>query len=361
MTLRLVFYLPALAGGGGERVMAVLASEMARRGHEVTVLVDFDADENLSFLSPQVALSRLHRNHFRSVIALARIVGEIQPDAVLTAIGGSCLKALLASPFSSRRKVIISYHGYLSNEHRLLGTAHIIGAALWTRIAAATVCVSDGLRAYLIAKWRAAPERCVRIFNPIIVEGVDSSADAAALAAREPIVVAVGRLVEIKNFCFLVRAFAQMADSSAKLVILGEGPDRAIIEAAALELGVAERVILPGYVRKPWDWYAKAKCFALTSHMEAFGNVVVEALAHGLPVVSTHCAGPEEILNDERLGSVVSNFEEAAFARAMEAALANPGDPAPRRARAAEFSVARSADAYEALFARVKQRSLYSK
>jgi glycosyltransferase involved in cell wall biosynthesis len=337
MTLRLVFYLPALAGGGGERVLAVLASEMARRGHEVTMLVDFDAGENQSFLSQRVALQTLDRNHARSVIALSRALRRIQPDVVLTAIGGSCLKAILATPFSSRRRVVISYHGYLENEHRILGAAHIIGAALWTRISAAAVCVSDGLMRHLIDKWRAAPERCVRIFNPIMVGGVDLSLDAATFAAREPVVLAAGRLVEIKNFCFLVRAFARVAESSARLVILGEGPERAAIEATARELGVAGRVSLPGYVPTPWDWYSQARCFALTSHVEAFGNVVVEALAHGLPVVSTCCAGPEEILTDERLGAIVRHFDEAAFARAIDAALANPGDPAPRRARAADF------------------------
>lgn len=353
MTRRLLFYTTSLSGGGAERVFVVLASELARRGHDVTMAFDFDAEENRAFLAPEVKVVVLGGRHHHSFPALIRLLWRLRPDVFLTAIGGCDVKGILAAMLLGlRRRVVASFHGYLANEPGRFGQIHFRLAWAWTRLAGATVCVSDGLRRNVVEDWRGSPERCVRIYNPIAVRGTDPGLDAAALAAREPVVLAAGRLVPVKGFVFLVRAFARMERRDARLVILGQGPERAAIVAEATRLGVVDRLVLPGYVTAPWDWYARAGCFALSSEVEAFGNVVVEALAHGLPVVATPCDGPREILNHPGLGVTVP-AEEGAFAAALDAALAAPGDPAPRRARAAEFAVPVAAARYEELFDRV--------
>jgi len=348
-----MFYTTSPSGGGAERVWVVLASELARRGHDVTMVFDFDAEENRAFLGPEVKVVVIGRGHARSLWALTRLLRRLAPDLLVTAIGGSDIKGLLAALPRRRRLVVGSYHGYLANESGLFGALHFRFAKLWTWMAATTVCVSDGLRRDVVERWGALADRCVRIYNPIAVVGADPTLDAAALAAREPIVMGVGRLVEVKGFLFLVRAFARMRETTAKLVILGQGPQHDAILAEAARLGVADRVILPGYVAAPWTWYARARCFALSSRVEAFGNVVVEALAHGLPVVATPCDGPREILCDPALGVVSPLDDEQAFAAALDAALARPGDPRPRMARAADFSVTAAGDRYEALFDRL--------
>ena len=350
---RLVFYTTSLSGGGAERVWAVLASEFARRGHDVTLALDFDASENRGFIAPEVKVEVLGVRHFRSVLALGALIAETDPDLVISAIGGSDIKALAATLPFGRRRVVTSFHGYLANESRLFGFLHFVLARLWTWWSLATVCVSDGLRRNVVERWHAVAARCVRIYNPIAVEGTDPGLTAEALARRDKIVVGVGRLVAVKGFPFLVRAFAAMKDREARLVILGAGPEREAILAEATRLGVADRLELPGYVAAPWEWYGRARCFALSSEVEAFGNVVVEALAHGLPVVATACDGPSEILDDPRLGTLVPQGDVEAFARALDANLADPGDPAPRMARAGEFSVDAAVDRYEALFERV--------
>ncbi len=359
MARRLLFYTTSLSGGGAERVWVVLASELARRGHDVTLALDFDAEANRPFLSSDVKVEvigsgRGYASHLGSFLRLFGLLRRIDPDFMLTAVGGSDVKGVLAALLEGRAgRVITSFHGYLANETGLFGAIHVRLASLWTRLAAATVCVSDGLRRDMVDRWRASPTGCVRIYNPIAVAGADPALDAARLAARAPVIVAAGRLVPVKGFVFLVRAFAAVRRPDARLVVLGEGPEREAILAEAERLGVADRVSLPGYVTAPWEWYAHARCFALSSQVEAFGNVVVEALAHGLPVVATPCDGPREILSDARFGVISPFDDEAAFAAALDAALAEPGDPAPRIARAADFSVAKAADAYEALFDRL--------
>lgn len=356
MQRRLMLYTTSLSGGGAERVWAVLASELARRGHDVTLVVDFAAEENRSFLAPEVEIEVIGAGQLRSVAALKALIGRVRPDLVLTALGGCDIKTILATlPFGGRR-IVMSYHGYYTGEGGVLTKALVRLAAVWTRLTAATVCVSDDLRRYLVDRWHARADRLVRIYNPIVVEGVDPALDAASLAAREPLVLAVGRLVEVKDYTFLVRAFARMRDRTARLAILGQGGQHDAIEAEARRLGVADRVVLPGYVDLPWAWYARARCFALTSRFESFGNVVVEALAHGLPVVATPCGGPIEIVSDPRFGEVVPFDDEEAWARALDAALVSPGDPAPRMRRAADFAVSEITDEYEALIERVLAR-----
>ena len=110
---------------------------------------------------------------------------------------------------------------------------------------------------------------------------------------------------------------------------------------------------MPGYVAEPWGYFARARLCAVSSRSESFSNAVVEALAHGLPVVSTDCGGPGEIISRPEEGVLVPVGDESALAAALAAALASPGDPAPRIARAELFSVDRALDAYERLFEEV--------
>ena len=148
--------------------------------------------------------------------------------------------------------------------------------------------------------------------------------------------LACGRLAPTKNFSLLLRAFALVKPRDARLVIIGEGAERPLLEAEIRRLGLIGRVEMPGYVKEPWAYYANARCMAVSSLTESFGMALVEAMAHGLPVVSTDCGGPREVLDNGRLGPLVGR-----------------GDPAPRVRRAATYSRAAAADAYEGLFEEV--------
>ena len=106
---------------------------------------------------------------------------------------------------------------------------------------------------------------------------------------------------------------------------------------------------LPGYSKEPWAAYANAKCLVSSSISEKFGNTIVEAMAHGLPIVATACCGPLEILKAGEYGEIVPVGDEAALAGAMARALRTPVDPARQRARADDFSFARRVPVYEAL------------
>ena len=136
-------------------------------------------------------------------------------------------------------------------------------------------------------------------------------------------------------------------------IVYGEGPERERLQALIERLGLADRVSLPGYAADPWTAYGEARCFALASIDEAFGLVVVEALASGLPVVATTSGGPEEILDHGRYGALVPPRDPAAMASAIMDALDRPGDPGPRIERAQTFEARAVAARYMALFEEV--------
>lgn len=350
---RLLFYTHGLVGGGAERVWALVAAGLQARGWDVTFGVDFEAGANDALLPPDIKRVVFGRGHGKAVRAIAAYLRRDKPVAAFSAVGASNLKLLLAKTLARwKGAAVLSAHGRYDAEPRFLGRLNYASTIVTSRLAARTIVVSDDLRAYLIRRFRARPDRVTTIHNAIHLPPADNVPSAAALAARPDIVLAVGRLVPEKDFATLLAAVAQ-ATRQPRLVVLGDGPERGALEALAQSLGIAERVDFRGYLNEPWPAYGEAKMLALSSRTEAFGNVLVEALGHGLPVVATRCGGPEEVLRDGLDGRLVPVGDVAALAKAIDATLAEPGDPLPRRTRAETFSLDRALDQFETLIAEV--------
>jgi glycosyltransferase involved in cell wall biosynthesis len=141
---------------------------------------------------------------------------------------------------------------------------------------------------------------------------------------QPPVVLAVGRLTKQKDFPLLIRAFAQVCQKRrARLIILGEGPDRPLLEAQVSELGLEDEVALPGFVENPYAYMSRAALYVLSSQWEGLPTVLIEALYCGAPVVATDCpSGPREILANGRYGALVPMGDVSALAQAIEAGLA---------------------------------------
>lgn len=346
----LLFYTHALVGGGAERVWARLASGFAARGDRVTFAVDFEAQEALPLLTKDVTLEVLPRGHLAATVALARLIAAQKPAASLSAISVSNLKHALAANLAGRAdRAILSYHGFFDSEPERLSRLGYRLTPVLARASVATVAVSRALREDLVARFRAPAAKTTTIFNPAAPEPSPPPLDAATLAARPPLVAAIGRLVPDKDFVTLLRAFARLENRDARLVILGEGQERARLESEIGALGLAGRVDMPGFAANPGAFLAGARAFALSSRREAFSLVCVEALAHGLPVVATDCGGPREIVDAPALGRIVPVGDVEALARELAACLADPGDPAPRRRRALDFALDAALEAYDRL------------
>lgn len=339
MTTKVLFYTHGLVDGGAERLWSCLATAFRNRGYDVIFAQDFEADDNRSNLHPGIPLRTLGSRHISSVFALARYLREEKPDIALSAVGGSNLKLLLAKLIAgSPVRTIITYHGFREWTTGLLSLLTYLGLPILSACSNRTVAVSDGLRDDIVSRWRAKPDKTVTILNPVFFPRSAPVPTAGELLMRPEIILSVGRFVPEKNFPLLIRAFARLKRPNAKLVILGKGPDEKMLRNEIAKYNLQHRVLLPGYSREPWAHYEAARCFALSSNSEPFGNVVVEALAYGLPVVATACSGPQEILLHGRYGRIVATESELQLAHALDAALDDTDSPALRRQRADEFS-----------------------
>src|SRR5690606_15955724 len=158
----------------------------------------------------------------------------------------------------------------------------------------------------------------------------------------------VGTLKAVKRFDVAIEAFSRLpASLGATLCIVGEGPERRTLQAKIEELGMEGRVLLVGYRADTVPWYASADLLVLSSDYEGFGNVIVEAMEQGVPVVSTDCpSGPREILEDGRYGRLVPVGDAEALASAMLESLQSLHDYAALKARAQDFAVDKVADEY---------------
>ncbi len=350
--LKILFHSWSLAGGGAERVFAVLASGLAKRGHDVMFSVEHEDNQNLRYLDPLVRLLPPTGNRWETIAKLVHILKTEQPDISVSAISACNMRHAFAAVLAGRRnRAIMTYHGHASAEPESSNQLGYWATWLTSRLTARTVAVSDGLRRHVIRDWWGSPRRTVRIYNPTFVSADGLIAQTEAdLLARDPIVLSVGSFLPRKNFIALIKAFALVKTPGARLVILGEGRMRPELEAEVQRLQLQDRVTLPGYLQEPWTAYRQARCFAFASREESFGLVLVEALAEGLPVIVTPSDGPNEVLENGLYGELVPHDDPVAMAAAIDRMLANPGNPCPRLERAKEFSVETGISAYEEMF-----------
>jgi glycosyltransferase involved in cell wall biosynthesis len=179
------------------------------------------------------------------------------------------------------------------------------------------VCVSRHLAR---AVNRVAPGLACGVVPNVVDTSFFASAARTQREARPFRVLSVGLLVEKKGMDLLIRAFAQAFpdDPDALLVIAGDGPQRASLEALIRQLRLGDRVHFTGLLTRVEirEWMGKANVFALASHFETFGVVFIEALASGLPVIATQSGGPDDIITDG-VGWLVPTRDESALARAL--------------------------------------------
>jgi len=280
-----------------------------------------------------------------------------RPHAILAAmwpLTAICIVANLLA--GSKARVVVSDHNMLSNEYAGFGLINSLAMrtsiAVTYRLADARVAVARGTANDVARLGWLAPAAMQVIYNPLRLvdgEGGDpAQADAAWGTSTGKRILTVGRLKTQKNHAMLLRAFKRLRETmDARLVILGVGECEAVTRQAIIDLGLEDCTILAGFADDPVPFYQSADLFVLSSDYEGFGNVIVEALACGTPVVSTDCpAGPAEILDHGRYGRLTPVGDADALARTMSEALAEKPDRDALKRRAREFDLETTARAY---------------
>lgn len=369
--LRICLSPGGIGGGGIGHVMLHLAEGLLAEGHSVDLLHMYDtggrqppAGCNLVDLGPRAR---------RALPRARRYLASAQPDLIVSARDYVNLLMLAAR---GRRHVplVWTYHTHRASE--MAGQAGLRDrAADWMarQVLAgrlgwrpeALVAVSAPVARGLEADMRLPPDTVRVIENPVWTQArlaarlahcphpwLEARAPMSGKpAAPAPVMLAVGRLVAQKGFDTLILALRHWPDGPApRLIILGEGPLRAQLQAQITQAGLDAQVDLAGHVPDVLPYMARADLFVMPSLWEGFPLALIEALGCGCPVVASDCpGGMRSLFGADAPGTVVEGHDPADLARAMAQTLAGPNDPAARQALAHRFTSARAAARYLAL------------
>ena len=354
---RLAILASSLSVGGIGRNCSRLANALVEKNIPVD-MVFCDESPYLEQLDPRVRRVRVATtNLLTGIIPLARYLRRHRPAVMLTNRLREDLVALRArrvAQVSTRVATVV--HTVLSQWLTDLSeTKRNSNIKRLRRALPATdtvIAVSDSVAedAAHLLDWPA--ERILALPNPIV------TAEVARLAAEPtghpwfaeshpPVILSAGRLDPAKGFDTLLHAFARVRRARpCRLVILGEGTERATLEALAQQLGIAADVDLPGFRDNPYAFMSRARVFVSASRWEGLGNALIEAMCLGRPVVATDCGGPREILQGGGIAPLVPIDDESALADALVSVMDNPPSPDTLTSASARYSVEQSAEAY---------------
>lgn len=382
--------LPSLAGGGVARSFLQLADGLSSRGHRVDFVLCRATGPHLAKVSSKIGVVELApesqlrarlrtlelspgawRELLRPILlaasaapvlpyiaSLAQYFDDARPDVVLSGKTHTNLLSIWASRMATvSPRIVISERTNLSTElatstkWRWRYAAPLIGKLYPT--ADAITSVSNGVSDDL-AKTTGLPRESIQtIYNPVARPEIYQSAKVRPdhpwfAKGAPPVILAVGRLTEQKQYLVLLEAFWRVRQRhEVRLLILGEGKDRDMLSARVRELGLDRSVSLPGFSDNPYAYMAHASVFVLSSAWEGLPGVLIEALVCGCPVVSTDCpSGPREILEAGKYGELVPVGDVEALSQAIERVLMRPPDREPLGVRGAEFSLDAAVDEY---------------
>lgn len=356
---RLSVFLHDLTPGGTERMMVNLINEFAECGQAVDLVLLNAVGSFLSQVHPDVRIVNLDKKRaLRGIPALARYLRQERPAALLSALTHINLAAILAGLLARQpTRVVISERSTISREiaetkSRAMTVAPLLIPCLYRR-ADRIIAVSRSGADDLAKTAHIARERITVINNPVVTRRIRQLATCELSHAwfetgEPPVILGVGRLSAEKDFATLIRAFAiARTRTPARLVILGEGPERTTLQGLIRDLNLNDSVDLPGFTDNPYRYMARAAALVLSSRWEGSPNVLVEAMSLGIPVAATDCpSGPSEILEGGRLGPLVPVGDTAQLADAIAGLLAEPRDTQALRERAAEYGAERARDRY---------------
>jgi len=333
---RLALFTTFLGSGGAERVTVNLAKGFRDHGLEVDLVLTRFGPQQYEIPSGVRLINIGAPRIYAALPGIIRYLRQVQPDIVLSAEAAVNVTVLLAWRLSgSRARIFVAEHNSRieatknSRDWRVkLLPVFIRKTYPWTD---GIVAVSKGA-ADQLAKIAPIVKHKIRvIYNPVVSEELFVKAEQPLnhpwfCKGEPPVILAAGRLIFQKDFTTLIRAFALVRKKRpARLMILGEGKDRAHLEALVRKLGLEEDVALPGFVENPYKYMKRASVFVLSSRWEALPTVLIEAMACGCPVVSTDCpSGPAEILENGKWGRLVPIHSPELLAKAILETLERP-------------------------------------
>lgn len=296
--------IPTIQQGGAERVISELANNFSKYPSVIVHLILLANSNDFYEVDERVIVHRLGfentdrigkvKSEIATFIKMRSLLKTYKPIAVLSFMEKYNVFTLLAGSFLgleifvSDRSNPLNSSPFIVNLLRRLTYKHASGIIAQTNLAKDILWKKTGNTNIKVIP---NPVKRVQLFPEV---------------SREKIIINIGRMVPEKGQLYLLQAFAKLDIEDWKLVILGDGPLRDDLEKQVIELGLTDKVIMPGAVNDIDEWLAKSSIFAFPSISEGFPNALVEAMAAGLPCVSFDCdAGPRDIISNEVNGLLV--------------------------------------------------------
>lgn len=326
----IAFYIGSLHKGGAERVFVNLAEYFRDEGYLVTMVTQYQYPEEEEYVLPsrikrvlsdltaeELSSSRIV-NFCRRVNKLHHIWKVKQPDLVLSCIGKNNFMTIVTTMFT-KTKPVVSVVGEAGEEYpgRVM---HMLANILFPH-AAGIVLQTERSRYFFNKKIQRNAVILPNSLNPAFIRPRYEG-------ERDKRIVAVGRLDANKNHEMMIRAFAALKDKYQEytLTIYGDGELRPYLEDLIIQLGITGRVLLPGVIPDVAVQIERASLFLLTSYSEGVSNALIEAMAIGLPVISTDVpsGGTVELITDGENGLIIPAGDGKSLEEAMDRLLREP-------------------------------------
>lgn len=323
--MKILFYIDGIGGGGAERVVANLANGFTDRGQDVVLVTSFPREEEY-FLLEKIkrynleerppSTRELVRKNIRRIRRLRRICRIENCDVAVSFMEGPNFRLIFSTLFL-RVKTIISLRSDPNREYA--GFFHRKLANLVYSLADACVFQTEEAMDFFS---KPVKRKGTVIYNPVSEEFYGDKP-----GARDGGIISVGRLEPTKNFELIIDSFSKILTRfpDEKLTIYGEGSSRNDLKEMISALGLEEKIFLPGGTEDISDKIRDAKIFILSSDYEGMPNSLMEAMASGIPVISTDCpcGGPKLLLEEGKNGMLVPVRDSNKMASALEALLAD--------------------------------------
>ncbi len=291
-------------GGGAERVAALTGNELMKKGHSVQFLTFYDSERKYETLGKQICLNERHTNNklvkfikvLNRLFLIKKICDSEKIDTTISFMEDANISNALTKYLNNKSKIIVSTHIdpkiYLN-----MPFVKPILRKVYNK-ADKVICVSEGIKKEFE---KIGINNCHTIYNPLTTFTKKTKQNKTK-QNKTKIYINIGRLDKQKGQKYLISAFNEVVkkQNNSELWILGEGPEKTELKQQIDSLNLTKKVSLKGAVDDVDKYLNKADCFVFTSIYEGFGLVLIEALNHNLPIISTDCDhGPREILAPE--------------------------------------------------------------
>jgi glycosyltransferase involved in cell wall biosynthesis len=327
---KIAFVLPALTAGGAERVLITLMNGIDRSKFEPVFITVSDRGDLRNLIEPTIPFYSLGRRRVLfSIPSLYLKLREIGPDIAVSTMAHMNFSMLMIRPFLPRTKFIVREAitpSFIIDSHPLLSLPLSVAYKILYPTAHRVISPAQAIIDEFGSLLKMKRNNHVLLHNPVSVKQVRAEENRPLPDRPGNIVhfIAAGRLHKQKGFDRLINILPQFK-GDWQLTILGEGQERAALEALIAQKGLQDKISLPGHITNPWPRYAAADCFLMPSRHEGLPNVILESLTCGTSAIATkESGGVAEIVQNAAPGTVIVARDMAEFLRAMEKVTPSP-------------------------------------